>query len=134
MKKILVAAAVLVVASLVGLWVLPAPVMEGLTGRWRANIDLPSGGGNVTFEFSQKGDTLSGVYRGSYGTAPLSGTVSGDRVAFSFETKGTGRVRFDGTLTGTALKGTCDYGQTGGEGTWSAVRGTGARVGVVIDD
>lgn len=126
MKRILGGAGVVVLASLIGLWALPSARVEGITGVWQADVDLPDGGGTVTFGFEQRGETLRGAYRGSYGTANLTGTVVNDRIEFAFETARTGRVAFRGTLDGRTLRGTCDYGDAGGVGTWTAQRGRGS--------
>jgi hypothetical protein len=123
MKRIITIAAAVVAVSLVAVWVLPGPPERmGITGLWSFDVRLPTGGGTATFGFEQDGEQLRGAYRGSYGTAELSGTVSGDQVEFAFETERTGRVRFAGRIHGPTMEGTCDYGESLGTGTWTAER------------
>src|SRR5262249_29220351 len=92
-----------------------------ITGKWTFNVVLDAGTGSPTFEFQQKGETLTGTYRGQFGEAPVKGTVKGDKVEFSFQ-GATGEAKYSGTLEGaTKMKGTCEYGEAG-KGTFTATK------------
>jgi hypothetical protein len=91
-----------------------------VTGTWTAAVDLDAGSGSATFVFKQAGEQLTGTYTGALGEAKLTGTVSGDRVEWSFDTADAGKVKYSGSLDGAAkIKGTCEYGAVG-KGTFVA--------------
>lgn len=84
-----------------------------VTGKWTLNVVLDAGSGSPTFDFKQAGDKLTGTYHGTFGDAPLTGTVNGDKIQFSF-----GNDQAKATYTGTVegadkMSGTVDYGQVG---------------------
>lgn len=92
-----------------------------ISGKWTFNVVLDAGGGSPTFEFKQTGEKLTGTYHGQFGEAPLTGTVKGDKVEFSFG-GALGTVIYSGALEGQArMKGTCDYGGQA-KGTFTAAR------------
>jgi hypothetical protein len=96
-----------------------------LTGKWDLHVETDAGSGDPTFEFKQTGDKLTGTYNGTFGTAPVTGTVKGDDVEFSVEVmvldqKGTivykGKIAADGKMKG-------DVEITGlGKGTWTGTK------------
>jgi hypothetical protein len=97
----------------------------GISGKWHFKVDLGGRSGEPVFVFEQSGEKLTGKYNGAAGEAPLTGTVKGDQVQFTFEVtfEGTalqveykGMLRKDGTM-----KGTADYGGHA-SGAWSAKR------------
>jgi hypothetical protein len=93
-----------------------------ISGKWTANVVLEAGSGSPNFEFKQDGEKLTGTYHGQFGDAPLSGTVKGDKVEFSFGTDAA-KAQYSGTLDGaTKMKGTCDYGPDAGKGTFTATK------------
>jgi hypothetical protein len=91
-----------------------------ITGTWTAAVDLGDNNGTATFVLKQTGDELSGTYSGALGTAPVKGTVKGDKVEWTFDSSDAGKISYSGTLSGaTKMKGTVEYGQLG-KGTFSA--------------
>jgi hypothetical protein len=93
-----------------------------ITGKWTFNVVLDAGSGSPSFEFVQKGENLTGKYQGQFGEAPVTGTVKGDKVEFSF-TGPAGTAKYSGSLDGaTKMKGTCDYGEAAGKGTFTATK------------
>lgn len=92
-----------------------------ISGTWEFNVETSQGSGTPTFEFKQDGEKLTGTYSGMFGKAPISGTVKGDAVEFTFEVPNLdGKVRYKGTLDGpTRMKGDVDYGGVG-TGTFTA--------------
>ena len=55
-----------------------------ITGAWEFNVETDMGSGNPSFTFKQDGTKLTGDYSGQLGSAPLTGTVEGDKVEFTF--------------------------------------------------
>jgi hypothetical protein len=92
-----------------------------ISGKWSFNVVLDAGSGSPSFEFKQDGETLTGMYKGQFGEAKLTGTVKGDKVEFSFSSDA-GTAKYSGTLEGAAkMKGTVDYGEAC-KGTFTAVK------------
>src|SRR5271154_3204098 len=90
-----------------------------ITGKWTFDVVLDAGSGSPTFDFQQKGETLTGTYHGQFGEAKLAGTVRGDKVEFTFG-EAPASAKYSGTLDGaTKIKGTCDYGEGAGKGTFT---------------
>ena len=92
-----------------------------ISGAWEFNVETPQGSGTPSFEFKQDGEKLSGTYSGMFGKAPLSGTVKGDQVDFTFEVPNVdGKVHYKGTIQSPAsMKGDVEYGDVG-KGTFTA--------------
>jgi hypothetical protein len=92
-----------------------------ITGKWTFNVVLDAGSGSPNFEFTQAGETITGMYHGQFGDAKLTGTVKGDKVDFTFGSEA-GSVKYSGTMDGTTkMKGTVDYGEAG-KGTFTATK------------
>jgi hypothetical protein len=109
----------LAIAALVFLCAITAQAAD-LTGTWMANVTLDAGSGTATFNFTQKGEVLTGTYSGTLGSAKVAGTVKGDMVEFSFDSDQAGKIAYHGTMDGTnKFKGTCEYGLLG-EGSFTA--------------
>lgn len=85
-----------------------------ITGTWEFNVETDMGSGTPIFKFKQDGNKLTGDYSGQLGTAPITGTVEGDKVEFTFEVSPGGDkllIKYAGTLEGdNKIKGTVDLG------------------------
>jgi hypothetical protein len=94
-----------------------------ISGAWDFTVNTEAGTGNPAFVFQQQGDKLTGTYKGLLGEAKVTGTVTGEKVAFSFDGQYDGnkiKVEYTGTIEGpTSMKGTVRFAALG-EGTWSA--------------
>ena len=94
-----------------------------VSGKWDFAIELDAGSGNPTFEFQQKGETLSGTYTGLLGTAKVNGTVKGANISFAFDAEYSGEklhVVYEGVVESPEkMKGTVKLG-TVGSGTFTA--------------
>jgi hypothetical protein len=103
------------------LTLLPALAAD-VSGTWDMTVNTEAGTGNPVFIFEQKGESLTGMYKGMLGEAKLSGTVKGEKIDFSFDGAYEGnkiRIQYSGTIEGAAaMKGTARFGDLG-EGTWS---------------
>jgi hypothetical protein len=92
-----------------------------ISGKWTFDVVLDAGSGSPNFEFTQSGETITGMYHGQFGDAKLTGTVKGDKVDFTFGSEA-GSVKYSGTLDGAnKMKGTVDYGEAG-KGTFTATK------------
>ncbi|MDE0830855.1 MAG: hypothetical protein OSB03_16805 [Vicinamibacterales bacterium] len=124
--KMTAAAGAVFALLILGVWTLPAGHIRGdLTGTWRVTVRLSdSGASTLRFVFRQDEEVLTGHYDGSYGTQPLTGTLTDDRIALSFRIRDETQITFRGRLVEGHMEGTCDYGDVAGGGTWTAERAT----------
>ena len=132
-KTVSVTVTVLALLAL-GVWMLPGTDQEGISGTWRLRVRLGDSGGRTgSLMLIQDGETLTGTYTGpppvrtaaggwDYGSAELTGTVTGETVEFSFPVQEGNRITYTGTIQDRTISGTCDYGPAGGPGTWDATR------------
>ena len=124
MRKVVGATVTLLALLVLGVWTLPASHDQGgLTGIWRFTVHLQdSGRSTVRFVLRQDGEVLTGTYDGSYGTQPITGTVTDTDIEFSFMIREETRVTYRGTIDGRTMEVTCDYAEVSGDGTWTAER------------
>ncbi len=92
-----------------------------ISGTWTAQVTLTAGSGTAKLDIRQSGESLNGTYHGTFGDAPLHGTVKGDKVEITFGND-TAQAKYTGTLDGDKkMSGTVDYGEVG-TGTFTATK------------
>ena len=83
-----------------------------LTGEWLFDVQTDQGSGSPTFIFKQTGEKLAGMYKGQFGEADLTGTVTGKTLKFSFSADAGGQavnITYEGEIeSATAVKGKLD--------------------------
>ena len=62
-----------------------AAFAHDVSGKWTFLVETQLGSGSPTFVFKQTGEKLTGTYNGTFGTAELTGKVTGDNIEFSFD-------------------------------------------------
>jgi hypothetical protein len=96
-----------------------------VSGEWAFDVQTDGGSGNPTFVFVQKGEQLTGKYKGTFGEADLTGTVTGKTIKFSFSADAQGtplKIVYEGEIeSNTAMKGKVDLGGLG-SGTFTGKR------------
>jgi hypothetical protein len=94
-----------------------------MTGTWAIEANHSAGTSTPTVSITQTGEKLSGKYVGSYGEAPLTGTIKGGEFTFRVEigTEQKVEVVYTGTLDGDTIKGSLTMGEMG-EGTFTGKR------------
>ena len=106
----------------------PAFANPNATGSWEVALKMPSGSGTPRFELTQKGEVLTGKYVGRLGESPVSGTVKGQDVTFSYKSTFPGAGEFvtvyTGKIDGNSIQGAVSMGPSGqfGTGTFTAKR------------
>jgi hypothetical protein len=116
----------LIMIVLLGFLLIPAVAGAGATdisGTWAFAVG--AGGAKITFVFKQEGEKLSGTYTGPLGEHPVTGTMKGDQVAFSFEVtnKNTMTVSYTGRIESpTKMSGAVEYIGGGAHGKWTATK------------
>jgi hypothetical protein len=85
-----------------------------MTGEWVFEVQTDAGTGSPTFSLKQAGDKITGKYKGTFGEADVTGTVSGKtfKLTFSADAQGTAvNIAYDGEFeSATAVKGKVDLG------------------------
>jgi hypothetical protein len=110
------------VAEAVTLAAVPAASPAGakptaVAGTWALTVETSAGTGTPTVVLQQDGASLSGTYRGRFGTHPLTGTLKGDAIMFAFTVSGpmgSAEVTYTGTVAGDTMKGTLRMGEQAG--------------------
>ena len=120
MLKVVGTTVTLLALLVLGVWTFPASHDQGgLTGTWRFTVRLQDSGRSTV---RLDGEVLTGTYDGSYGTQPITGTVTDTDIEFSFMIREETRVTYRGTIDGRTMEVTCDYAEVSGDGTWTAER------------
>jgi hypothetical protein len=95
-----------------------------VTGTWIMAVQTGAGSGSPTFVLVQKGEALSGSYKGMLGEAQVTGTVKGDEVTIEYKVDGQGQtvaVKYSGKTDGKTMSGKVSLGQLG-EGTFTGTK------------
>jgi hypothetical protein len=99
-------------------------VAADVTGTWIMAVETGAGSGAPTFVLVQKGEALSGSYKGMLGEAQVTGTVKGDDVTIEYKVEGQGQtlaVKYSGKTDGKTMSGKVSLGQLG-EGTFTGTK------------
>jgi hypothetical protein len=73
------------------------------SGTWLMNVETGQGSGSPTFVLTQKGDQVTGTYKGQLGEAPVTGTVKGNVITLTYKINAQGQdleIVYTGTLDG----------------------------------
>src|ERR1700743_2295403 len=122
MKKIKTGLAVLLAAAAFPLAQMAAAA--DVTGTWIMAVETGAGSGSPTFILVQKGEALSGSYKGQLGEAQVTGTVKGDDVTIEYKVDGQAgslAVKYTGKTDGKTMSGKVSLGQLG-EGTFTGTK------------
>jgi hypothetical protein len=87
-----------------------------VTGTWDLAVVFDGGSGNPVFTFHQEGGKLTGTYQGAFGEAPVTGTMEGSAIRFTFKVSPEGQevtITYTGTVEGSAMKGKVQLGGYG---------------------
>ena len=107
-----------------------APVSQGtaapadVTGTWVFQVETTAASGTPTMTFKHDGGKLTGQYTGQLGEAPITGTVKGNAVEFSFDLRIQDtqlHTTYSGTIDKDSMKSTVNLVGIG-EGTFTAKR------------
>ena len=96
-----------------------------LTGEWVFDVQTDAGAGSPSFVFKQTGDKLAGRYKGTFGEADVTGTVTGKTFKFGFKANAQGQelnITYEGEIESNAsVKGKLDIAGLG-TGTFTGKR------------
>jgi len=88
-----------------------------VAGSWALTVETSAGTGTPTVVFEQDGARLTGTYRGRFGDQPLTGSLDGAAITFSFTVSGpmgSADVTYAGTVAGDEMSGTMRMGERAG--------------------
>jgi hypothetical protein len=95
-----------------------------VTGTWIMAVETGAGSGSPTFVLVQKGEALTGSYKGQLGEAQVTGTVKGNDVTIEYKVDAQGQplaVTYTGKVDGNSMSGKVVLG-TFGEGTFKGTK------------
>ena len=105
--------------------ILTAQAKFDLTGEWVFDVQTDQGSGSPSFVFTQTGEKLAGKYKGTFGEADVTGTVTGKTFKLAFKTSAQGQeiaISYDGEIESNAsVKGKMDIAGLG-SGTFTGKR------------
>jgi hypothetical protein len=102
----------------------PASEKADVSGEWVFEVETDAGSSSPMVTFKQEGGKLTGQFKGVFGEAPLTGTVKGAEISFSFKVQAQGAevtVTYTGTIEKSLMKGSVQTGDLH-SGAWSAKR------------
>lgn len=88
-----------------------------VSGSWTMTVDTGNGTGNPSFVLTQKGEDITGTYKGQFGEAPVTGTIKGNDIALSVKVSAQGQSleeKYTGTVNGNSMSGKVSFGEMGG--------------------
>lgn len=128
-RKIMLQKAITTGILLAGLLFLSAMPTLGQTssiaGEWNAAMNTPGGVRNFKIVFAVDGEKLTGTVKRAAGDVPLTGTIKGSDVEFSYTVRYNDNnltISMTGKLDGDNIKGTVVFGESGQADEWSATR------------
>jgi hypothetical protein len=116
--------AIVAVFAITVLMVMQAAHAADVTGTWLMTVQTSAGSGTPTFTLVQKGDAITGTYKGQLGEAPVTGTINGDDMTLEFgvETQGQSlTIKYIGKIDGKSVSGSVALGGFG-SGTFTGIK------------
>ncbi|HQX57211.1 MAG TPA: hypothetical protein PLP07_14905 [Pyrinomonadaceae bacterium] len=95
-----------------------------IAGEWDASYNTPGGPRSFRLIFNVEGEKVTGTAKRSNGDVPLTGTVKGDDISFSYTINYNGNdltLSFSGKIKGDSMDGTVAFNENANE-EWSAKR------------
>jgi hypothetical protein len=114
----------LMMASVLAFGAMQSAFAGDVTGTWAMTVESPMGTGNPSFTLVQKGEEVTGTYKGQMGEAKVAGTLKGNALALSYDISAQGmelKITYSGTVDGNTMSGKVAYGDQG-EGTFKGTK------------
>ncbi|MEO5858044.1 MAG: hypothetical protein ABIR33_03755 [Pyrinomonadaceae bacterium] len=111
-------------AVFVALFAIAASAQTSVVGDWDGSFNTPGGARPFKLILKVDGEKLSGTVKRANGDVPLTGTIKGDDINFSYTITYGGNdltLLFSGKVVGDSMSGTISFGGQAEE-TWSAKR------------
>ena len=101
-----------------------AAAQKSIAGEWDAVFNTPGGPLPLGLIFKVDGEKLTGTAKRSRGNVPLTGTIKGDDITFSYTIEYNGNsvtLTFSGKVKGDSMGGTVSFNDSASD-EWSAKR------------
>ena len=112
----------LVIAGVAGALMSFSALAADVTGNWNLTVETQRGTQNPTMSLTQKGEEVTGTYKGARGEMPVKGTCKGNDLKLSYTISMQGNemtINYEGVVAGDTITGKVVMGQMG-EGKFSA--------------
>jgi hypothetical protein len=122
MKKIILSALFVIGVGLV--FAGGTSAQTTVAGEWDGSFNTPGGARPFKLVFVVDGEKLTGTAKRSSGDVPITGTIKGDAINFSYTINYGGNnltLMYSGKVSGDSMSGTVSFGGNAEE-TWSAKR------------
>lgn len=106
----------LVLAAIAGAATSFSALAADVSGNWNLTVESPRGTQNPTMTLAQKGEEVTGTYKGARGEMPLKGTLKGNDLKLSYTVSMQGNemtINYEGVVNGDAIDGKVIMGQMG---------------------
>lgn len=104
----------MLLAVLLGAWLRPAAASaQSIAGEWDASINTPGGVREFKILFQVDGEKVTGTVKRPAGDVPLTGTIKGKELTFSYTIDYNGNalvLTMVASVDGDSMKGTVDFG------------------------
>ena len=110
----------LLLATVVAFGAMQSAFAADVTGTWLMEVESPMGTGNPVFKLVQKGEEVTGTYKGQLGESKVAGTLKGDALNLHYDISAQGmelKITYSGKVDGNKVSGKVVYGDQG-EGTF----------------
>lgn len=97
---------------------------QSAAGEWDGSFETPGGARGFKLTVTVDGEKVSGTLKRPNGEGPISGTVKGSDISFTYTLSYSGRdltLSFTGKINGDAMSGAVSFGDSSGNA-WSAKR------------
>lgn len=114
----------LMAAAVLAFGAMQSALAADVTGSWAMTVESPMGTGNPSLTLVQKGEDVTGTYKGQLGEAKLAGTVKGNALSLVYDIDAQGmqlKITYTGTVDGNTISGKVAYGDQG-EGTFKGTK------------
>ena len=106
----------LVLAAVAGAVASFGALAADVSGNWNLTVESPRGVQNPTMTLAQKGEEVTGTYKGARGEMPVKGTLKGNDLKLSYTVSMQGNemtINYEGVVNGDAIDGKVIMGQMG---------------------
>jgi hypothetical protein len=122
MKRVLFSS--LFAVALISVFGVSVSAQKSVAGEWDAVFNTPGGAQPLKLILKVDGEKLSGTAKRSRGDVPITGTVKGDDITFSYTVDYNGNamtISFSGKVKGDSMSGTVFFNDSASDD-WSAKR------------
>lgn len=123
MKRVIISTVFAVGLMLIGVGSMSAQTST-VAGEWDATYNTPGGARPLTLILKVEGEKLTGTAKRPTGDVPVTGTIKGKDITFSYTVNYNGNdltLTFTGKVTGDAMSGSVSFGGNADD-EWSAKR------------